>query len=122
MALAAVNLYNPLPMTTSKATIKKQVWDLALTGVAILLIAFAVNLKFVYEWVFKDSFNLELKSFEFNLFVFTPLAALALTLTVAVVYRVIVNGTSRTNKILKFVSLALSILLLLFLLVTLIIL
>ena len=108
-------------MTTSKAT-KKQVWDLALTGVAILLIAFAINLKFVYEWVFKDSFNLELKSFEFNLFVFTPLAALALTLAVAVVYRVIVNGSSRTNKLLKFVSLALAMLLLLFLLITLIIL
>lgn len=108
-------------MTTSKAT-KKQVWDLALTGVAILLIAFAINLKLVYEWVFKDSFNLELKSFEFNLFVFTPLAALALTLAVAVVYRVVVNGSSRTNKILKFLSLALSMLLLLFLLITLIIL
>jgi hypothetical protein len=109
-------------MTTSKVTIKRQVWDLALVGTAILLIAFAINLKFVYEWVFKDSFNIELKSFEFNLFVFTPLAALALALTVMVVYRVIVNGTSRTNKILKFLSLTLSLMLLLFLLVTLIIL
>jgi hypothetical protein len=122
MAEAAVNPHNSIPMTTSKITIKKQVWDLALIGTAILLIAFAVNLKFVYEWVFKDSFNIELKSFEFNLFVFTPLAALALALTVAVVYRVIVNGTSRTNKLLKFLSLTLSLMLLLFLLVTLIIL
>jgi hypothetical protein len=109
-------------MTTTKVTIKRQVWDLALVGTAILLIAFAINLKFVYEWVFKDSFNIELKSFEFNLFVFTPMAALALALTVAVVYRVIVNGTSRTNKILKFMSLTLALMLLLFLLVTLIIL
>jgi hypothetical protein len=50
------------------------------------------------------------------------MAALALALTVAVVYRVIVNGTSRTNKILKFLSLTLALMLLLFLLVTLIIL
>jgi hypothetical protein len=87
-------------MTTTKVTIKRQVWDLALVGTAILLIAFAINLKFV----------------------FTPMAALALALTVAVVYRVIVNGTSRTNKILKFMSLTLALMLLLFLLVTLIIL
>jgi len=109
-------------MTTTKVSFKRQVWDLALTGIAILLIAFAINLKFVHEWVFKDSFNLELESFEFNLFVFTPLAALALTLTLAVVYRVTVNGTSRSNKILKFLSLALSLMLLICLLVTLIIL
>lgn len=108
-------------MTTSKATIKKQVWDLALTGIAILLIAFAINLKYVYEWVFKDSFNLELKSFEFNLFIFAPLAALALALAVSVVYRVIINGSGRTNKILKFLALILALLLLLCLLVTLII-
>jgi hypothetical protein len=108
-------------MTTSKATIKKQVWDLAFTGIAILLVAFAINLKFVYEWVFKDSFNLDLKSYEFNLFIFAPLAALALALSVAVVYRVIINGSGRTNKILKFLALTLSLLLLLCLLVTLII-
>jgi hypothetical protein len=108
-------------MTASKGIIKKQVWDLALTGAALLLVAFAINLKFVYDWVFKESFNLELKSFEFNLFIFTPLAALALTLSIAVVYRVIINGTSRTNKILKFLSLALSVMLLICLLVTLII-
>jgi hypothetical protein len=106
---------------TSKVTIKRQVWDLALTGVALLLVAFAINLKFVYEWVFKDSFNLNLKSFEFNLFVFAPLTALSLILAVVVVYRTIINGSSRTNKILKFLALALSILLLLCLLVTLII-
>jgi hypothetical protein len=114
-------IINPIPMAANRLILKKQVWDLALTGAAILLIAFAINLKFVYEWVFKDSFNLELKSFEFNLFVFTPLAALALTLTVAVVYRVTINGSARTNKIMKFLALAISLLLLLCLLVTLII-
>ncbi len=108
-------------MTTSKVTIKKQVWDLALTGVALLLVAFAVNLKFVYEWVFKDSFNLEMKSFEFNLFVFAPITALSLILAVMVVYRTIINGSSRTNKIMKFLSLALCVILLLGLLVILII-
>jgi hypothetical protein len=108
-------------MTTSKAIIKKQVWDLALTGVALLLIAFAINLKFVYEWVFKESFNLDLKSFEFNLFIFAPITALSLILAVVVVYRTIINGSARTNKILKFISLALCVILLLCLLVTLII-
>jgi hypothetical protein len=108
-------------MTTSKAILKKQVWDLALTGAALLLVAFAINLKFVYEWVFKDSFNLELKSFEFNLFVFAPITALSLILAVVVVYRTIINGSARTNKILKWLSLALCVLLLIVLLVTLII-
>ena len=96
-------------------------WDLALTGAALLLVVFAINLKFVYEWVFKDSFNLELKSFEFNLFVFAPITALSLILSVVVVYRTIINGSARTNKILKWLSLALCVLLLLGLLVTLII-
>ncbi len=108
-------------MTTSKVTIKKQVWDLALTGMALLLVAFVINLKFVYEWVFKDSFNLELQPFEFNLFVFAPITALSLILAVVVVYRTIINGSSRTHKILKWLSLALCVILLLGLLVTLII-
>ncbi|OQP67559.1 hypothetical protein [Niastella populi] len=108
-------------MTTSKVTIKKQVWDLALTGMALLLVAFVINLKFVYEWVFKDSFNLELQPFEFNLFVFAPITALSLILAVVVVYRTIINGSSRTNKILKWLSLALCVIMLLGLLVTLII-